>query len=120
MSLEEFFKAEGSFALVATLIFFVWILPRLIDDWLELRRYAPKIRLFGREKCDVTVENNAKVLYYRTDTTFGINYITFELQNSEKIELEIENREVYEDLLKGGYGTLIYQGEKFISFTKNS
>ncbi len=114
LSVSEFLETEGSLSLIL-LFLIAFSLPATISGLINFRNEA---RYGKYERGDISIENNAKILYYRTDT-YGVNYITFELQSSEKKELAIEDMNTYGELVKGGYGTLTYQGSRFINFTKN-
>lgn len=55
----------------------------------------------------------------QTNPNFGINKIIFELSSGNRVDLAIRDANTYAMIVEGDYGTLQYQGKRFISFERN-
>ncbi len=72
---------------------------------------------------NICKRKRVKITEKRTSPAFGntyiqINYVTFEFRSSEKIELAIDNIDIYNNLFIGDKGTLFYQGKHFVNFIR--
>ena len=77
---------------------------------------------FGENECGEEETVTAKIVLKKTYTPVGsierFNFIMFEKQTGERIELAIKDDEEYKFLLEGDIGTLTHQGKKYISFIR--
>lgn len=83
-------------------------------------------RIYGNvdDYGDVTRLHNVKIVAKRQaphlmDSSIKINMIVFELENGNRIELAIKDSQVFGVMVEGDYGTLSYQGKRFVHFERN-
>jgi len=68
-------------------------------------------------------EKNAKIIARRSvphpmSPTIRVNMVVFELTNGSRIELAIKDSTAFGVMVEGDFGTLKYQGKKFVSFER--
>lgn len=76
---------------------------------------------YAGDKGKPIIPTQAKVVDKRThvrgDHAFTTYYATFELENGERLELEIPSNKIGY-IVEGDHGILSFQGELFVSFTR--
>lgn len=77
----------------------------------------------ANETGNITKEENAKIIARRSNPhplnqTLNVNSVVFEFTNSNRIELAIKDPDIFGTMIEGDYGTLQYQGKKFIDFKR--
>ena len=68
--------------------------------------------------------NNVKIVAKRStphpiNNTIMVNYIVFESEDGNRLELAIKDPNIYGIIVEGDIGTLTYQGKKFIDFRRS-
>lgn len=78
--------------------------------------------IFGENENGNPVTVHAKVLSKSVYSPYGsienFNFILFEKQNGERIELAIKDDEQYKMILEGDIGMLTHIGKRYISFKR--
>ncbi|MDO4748592.1 MAG: DUF2500 family protein [Eubacteriales bacterium] len=69
------------------------------------------------------IHKNAKIVSKRTAPdpvrpTVMVNWIVFEFDDKNRLELAIKDNSVFGIMVEGDEGELAYQGKRFISFTR--
>ncbi len=94
-----------------------------IPKWLLMKENENN-NIYGNDNDDNATENkSAKVIDKRTsphplDRTITINFVVFEFENRERVELAIKNNDIYNTIIKGDEGILTYKGKKFLRFER--
>ncbi len=78
--------------------------------------------VFGENENGNNEIANAKIVSKKIYSPVGsierFNFVIFEKQNGERIELAIKDDEQYKMMLEGDFGTLTHLGKRFISFIR--
>lgn len=79
--------------------------------------------LYGDSETGSILCKKAKIISKRTapnpiSPSIMVNWIAFELDSKERIELAIKDQSVFGVLFEGDAGMLKYQGKKFIEFKR--
>ncbi len=109
----------------AMLVIFVVVMIFAIPAGVAMSKKTNN-EIYGDNECGtIKEERNAKIVA-RTITPHPINKevmvnkIVFELENGSRVELAIKDPNNYGVMVEGDYGTLKYQGKKFIGFERGS
>lgn len=106
---------------VAVLVFVVflwagvWIL-RGIGQMAAARRHDDQDPV--REQPAVVVGRRVEVEHERTDQERTRYHVTFELEGGERVELPVAGVH-FDELAEGDRGTLVYQGTRLVSFSRD-
>ena len=105
-----------SFLVVFVIAFIFIIIPMLNKSSRTIRE------VFGENENGKEETVKAKIVSKKIYSPVGsierVNFVIFEKQNGERIELAIKDDEQYKMLLEGDMGTLIHIGKKYISFIR--
>lgn len=82
-------------------------------------------RIFGENEAGPVVTQRAKVLLkQKKPSGFSkndmIDYIVFECENNQRVELAIKDSDINAVILEGDTGFLSYQGKRFIDFKRGN
>ncbi len=95
----------------------IFILPFILTSLKKSKE------IFGENEEGTPQVQNAIIISKRIESPFGsmenFNFVVFEKENGERIELAIKNNEEYTLMHENDKGVLIHQGKKFISFERN-
>jgi|GEM_PF-1622740 len=117
---EEFFEKVLYMFIISILV----IIPVAIIIALILSSNS-KARIYGdKEKGPILTEMNAKVVSksvgpHPSNKALTVNMIVFELANGYRMDFAIKDSNLFGIIIEGDYGTLTYQGKRFIRFDRN-
>lgn len=100
------------FAIIVTM--FVVTAIRGLMQW-NKNNHSPKLNVEAR-----VVDKHTHVSRHHNDnmhSTHSTYYVTFEFQSGDRIELVVPRSE-YGYIVSGDVGELVFQGTRFISFTR--
>lgn len=69
------------------------------------------------KRLDVSYHHNTHNENMNTTTSSTTYYVTFEFENSERLELHVKGKD-YGSMVEGDFGVLSFQGTRFISFKR--
>ena len=105
-----------SFLIVFAIAFIFVIIPMLKKSAQTTKE------MFGENEIGNEEIVNAKIVSKKTYSPVGsieqLNFVIFEKQNGERIELAIKDNEQYKMMLEGDFGTLTHVGKRYISFVR--
>lgn len=107
--------------LISFLIIFVMAFVFIVIPILSKSTKTNK-EMFGENEIGDTVSVKAKIISKRIYTPRGsierINFIVFEKESGDRIELAIKDEEQYKMMFEGDFGTLTHIGKRYISFKR--
>lgn len=119
-SMDFFFTLFG-LAFIVFVCLFIYNISKGVAEW-HSNNQAPQItvaaKIVGkRHNVDVHHHNagNNSGVHTTTSTTY---YVTFELEDGQRLEFHVKGR-VYGLLAEGDCGTLSYQGTRYLNFERN-
>ena len=119
-SMDFFFTLFGLVFIVFVCLF-IYNISKGVAEW-HSNNQAPQItvaaKIVGkRHNVDVHHHNagNNSGVHTTTSTTY---YVTFELEDGQRLEFQVKGR-VYGLLAEGDCGTLSYQGTRYLIFERN-
>ncbi len=105
-----------SFLIIFAIVFVFIVIPMVTKSAKKTNE------IFGINENGPVQTAKAKILSKKTYSPVGslekFNFVIFEKENGQRIELAIKDDEEYKMMLEGDFGTLSHIGKKYISFIR--
>lgn len=123
MSINDLLDSEWVLIFVVAVLIVTPIIA--VPKWISMKKNEDD-NIYGKNdnNCEI-IKKTAKVLLRRTashplDKTVSVNYIVFEFENGERLELAIKDRDVFSKIIEGDKGCLVYRGKLFLNFERGA
>lgn len=123
MSINDLLDSE--ILIPAMMVMFVVVMIFAIPAGLAMGKKTNN-NIYGDDEYGATKEEkNAKIIARRTtphplNQAVMINMVVFELADRSRVELAIKDPNTYGIMVEGDFGTLKFQGKKFVGFERDN